>query len=436
MQRTCYFVVLNIVLLSAIHFPLAAQSISTYADGLVAPQGLEFDGQGWLWVAEQGTGNDDGRISIVTPDGIVHPFLIDLPSNIVQGQPESVHHILLDGNNLWGTLGLGETDPASLLLRADISGFTPGDTPLSLNDVTTEDIGTFVLAADLTDDSEQTNIYNLTMDSSGDLYIVDASANAVVRRQAGSGSLSIYAELPATANQSGVGPPFVQAVPTGIIASGSSLYVATFGGFPFTSGESRIYEVASGGTVSEYASGFTGAIDLTRDLDGDLVILQYGSFSNGFQPNTGRAIKLASSGNETLTTGLNFATGIAYDTDGNIYFSMMEDGEIQKFGVPTSVDDIIGTADQNILDHSYPNPFRTSTNISFTVGDPGDVRVEVFNVLGQQVRTLVNNFVTAGKHEVVWDGTDAAGRKLSPGKYIYRLSTNSASTSRSAILLR
>ncbi|MDL1878035.1 hypothetical protein FBQ85_23120, partial [Cytophagia bacterium CHB2] len=61
-------------------FSLAGQShgqniATVYASGLTGPIGIAVDGRGWLWVAEQGTGNQDSRVVVVTTDGQVHPFL-------------------------------------------------------------------------------------------------------------------------------------------------------------------------------------------------------------------------------------------------------------------------------------------------------------------------------------------------------------------------
>jgi len=77
------------------------------------------------------------------------------------------------------------------------------------------------------------------------------------------------------------------------------------------------------------------------------------------------------------------------------------------------------------LRQNYPNPFNPSTVIPFELaaGDESSrVQLEVFNVLGQRIRTLVDARVRPGAHEVAWDGTDRAGRATASGIYIYRLS--------------
>ncbi len=76
----------------------------------------------------------------------------------------------------------------------------------------------------------------------------------------------------------------------------------------------------------------------------------------------------------------------------------------------------------NALGQNYPNPFNPSTLIPFETSAGGRVRLEVFNVLGQRVVTLVDEARPAGPHKAQWDGTDAAGRAVAAGVYIYRLS--------------
>ena len=73
------------------------------------------------------------------------------------------------------------------------------------------------------------------------------------------------------------------------------------------------------------------------------------------------------------------------------------------------------------LGQNYPNPFNPSTIIPYQVPTAGRVRLEVFNVLGQRVATLVDEERPAGVHTAVWDATDAAGRAVGAGVYFYRL---------------
>ena len=76
---------------------------------------------------------------------------------------------------------------------------------------------------------------------------------------------------------------------------------------------------------------------------------------------------------------------------------------------------------------SYPNPFAGQTTIEFTLSEPDVVRINVFNALGQQVTTLRSDYMSAGAHEIHWDGTDTSGRELAPGVYFVRITTSTGS---------
>ena len=73
------------------------------------------------------------------------------------------------------------------------------------------------------------------------------------------------------------------------------------------------------------------------------------------------------------------------------------------------------------LGPNYPNPFNPSTLIPYQLPSPAPVRLEVFNLLGQRIATLVEEVQPAGFHHARWDGTDAAGRAAGAGVYLYRL---------------
>ena len=78
------------------------------------------------------------------------------------------------------------------------------------------------------------------------------------------------------------------------------------------------------------------------------------------------------------------------------------------------------------LGQNYPNPFNPSTLIPYQLSAPSPVRLEVFNILGQRVTTLVDGQQGAGAYMARWDGTDAAGRAAASGVYFYRLTVAGA----------
>ena len=87
------------------------------------------------------------------------------------------------------------------------------------------------------------------------------------------------------------------------------------------------------------------------------------------------------------------------------------------------------------LGQNYPNPFNPSTLIPYQIPTAAHVRLEMFNVLGQRVATLVDGEQSAGAHTAQWDATDAAGRAVGAGVYVYRLSSGGATVSRRMVLI-
>ncbi|HGY56554.1 MAG TPA: T9SS type A sorting domain-containing protein [Caldithrix abyssi] len=73
------------------------------------------------------------------------------------------------------------------------------------------------------------------------------------------------------------------------------------------------------------------------------------------------------------------------------------------------------------LHQNYPNPFNPTTTIAYELATTENISLKIYDVLGREVKTLVNGVVPAGKHTISWDGTNNAGNKVSSGVYIYSL---------------
>jgi flagellar hook assembly protein FlgD len=73
------------------------------------------------------------------------------------------------------------------------------------------------------------------------------------------------------------------------------------------------------------------------------------------------------------------------------------------------------------LKQNYPNPFNPTTTIEFSLPIAADVQLTVFNILGQQVASLINEQVSAGNHSILWNANGSNGMKLSSGIYFYML---------------
>jgi hypothetical protein len=88
------------------------------------------------------------------------------------------------------------------------------------------------------------------------------------------------------------------------------------------------------------------------------------------------------------------------------------------------------------LYQNSPNPFNPSTNIIFSIETSTFVKLEIFNLIGQNITTLVNQALKAGSHEVAWDGVNSDNNQMPSGIYFYRLTVGEASAIRKMVLLR
>jgi hypothetical protein len=91
---------------------------------------------------------------------------------------------------------------------------------------------------------------------------------------------------------------------------------------------------------------------------------------------------------------------------------------------------------RNALHGSHPNPFNPMTTIDFEVGEPDDVRLEIFDLEGRRVRVLLTERRAAGPHRIRWDGADDAGHAIASGVYLCRLSIGSDAFAGKLLLLR
>jgi subtilisin family serine protease len=88
------------------------------------------------------------------------------------------------------------------------------------------------------------------------------------------------------------------------------------------------------------------------------------------------------------------------------------------------------------LSQNYPNPFNPRTTIEYSLSERSRVTLTVYNILGQEIQTLVDKEQNAGRYSVVWDGKDEQGKSMASGVYLYRLSTGKLSMSRKMLLLK
>lgn len=93
-------------------------------------------------------------------------------------------------------------------------------------------------------------------------------------------------------------------------------------------------------------------------------------------------------------------------------------GNVALFDIQIDSEDFPSTP---ILNQNFPNPFNPSTTIPITLSHRLPVRLEIFNVTGQTIRSLIDHFLEPGVHEITWDSRDDLGNPVSSGMYLYQL---------------
>jgi hypothetical protein len=88
------------------------------------------------------------------------------------------------------------------------------------------------------------------------------------------------------------------------------------------------------------------------------------------------------------------------------------------------------------LDGNYPNPFNPTTDVKFSLSEPGAVRIDVFNIKGEKVRTLVDGEMEAAFHTVTWNGVDDSGRNVGSGVYFYKMRAGKYTSTKKMILMK
>jgi hypothetical protein len=88
------------------------------------------------------------------------------------------------------------------------------------------------------------------------------------------------------------------------------------------------------------------------------------------------------------------------------------------------------------LDQNFPNPFNPSTTLPYSLKEGAHVTISIYNVLGQNVKTLVNEYQDAGHYTKVWDGHDDSGSEVASGIYFYRIKAGDFSDIKKMVLMK
>ena len=238
---------------------------------------------------------------------------------------------------------------------------------------------------------------------------------------------------------------------TKLSSSGNSLVYSTYLG---GSGEDKGHSIAVDGSGSAYVTGYTfstdfptlnpyqttfhGVIDVfVTKLSSSGNSLVYSTYLGGSSFDYGYSIAVDGSGS-TYVTGYTYSTDFPtlnpYQTDQsnkNVFVTKLE-----PFSVGVEEYDIDNLPSDYNMSQSYPNPFNPTTTIEFNLPKRSNVTVKIYNLLGQQVQSLVDQEFSVGNYKVTWDGSTSGGGHASTGVYFYRIVTENFVETKKMVLLK
>jgi hypothetical protein len=313
-----------------------AGPVTVFATGLNNPRELKFGPDGYLYVAEGGTGGTNttvgqctqvpfpigpelgsttgGRISKISPQGVRTTVTESLPSS--------------QTSDLVGTLISGAADVEfvgntlyALLSGAGCSHGVPS-VPNGIVKVNSD--GTWSLVADLSswlqshpaahpeqDDFEPDGTPYSMVNVRGDLYVIEPNHGELLKVTTG-GEISRVVDI--SASQGHI-------VPT-VVAYHGNFFVSNLNTYPLQEGSSSIYKITPSGEIKVWAKGFTAVLGIAIDDRNRTYILENTVGADFPTPGLGRIIRIDPSGAKTtIASGLNLPTGLTIGPDGNLYVS-------------------------------------------------------------------------------------------------------------------
>jgi len=130
-------------------------------------------------------------------------------------------------------------------------------------------------------------------------------------------------------------------------------------------------------------------------------------------------------------------TMIVHTTSGNYTFELSEIDQItfEPVGANEDFIEFLEKVPIKFL-KNFPNPFNPETTISFELNQKGETLVDIFNVKGQKVKTLLNEELDVGVHNLFWKGLDEQNKRVSSGVYFYKVNVNNEEKINKMIMLK
>jgi hypothetical protein len=310
----------------------ASSNPDAVASGLNNPRHIFFGSDGTLYIAEAGVGGDmdsqgpfgpvkagtTAQVSAVAPDGtqsVVVPELVSMDAGF--GQIEGVTSVTVTDTSYWLTLGMGTQEP--LVEGAQV------ESVVEIDKATGEVLQTIDLRTFETDNNPDearevvSNPADLAVGADGALYIADASGNSLLKWTEADG-LTLFAAWPASDD-----PDIPQSVPTSVaVGPDGDIYVGFLSGFPFPVEGARIERLAPDGSLKETYEDLTYVTDILVTAEGTVYAVEMaGGYGDvGFNPDSGRVVKIVDGEIGVVRDGLNYPYGIAQDAEGNLFVTV------------------------------------------------------------------------------------------------------------------
>jgi hypothetical protein len=424
------------------------QAQAPFASGLQLPSKIIFTPRGHLLVAENGTGPNAGRISIVDRLTSVRRTLISgLPAGINSAEgtpaPSGPSGVVLVGNTLYILIGEGDSvlagsipgttvanpNPSSPILSSLISvtlgtsiDDIAGNVALTPSDHATLKNGqqvvagsganqmTFKLIADFELNVRHSDPYGLAI-IGGTAYVADAGQNSIRKVLLSTGTITTLNVFPSVPNTSGIGGPVIEAVPDSIRADGNRLLITLLTGFPFLPNIAKAITMdPATGAYSTIVDGLTSAIDVapvatdTGKLD---VIAEHSSNLLAGAP--GRILIVPEGSNASAATfsvpNIAAPASIAVDPHtGEIFVAQIFPGTILILGanfppmpqsiipVVASVPGVFGSRFETSLQISNPHPYPLSGTINIRAA--AEVKSLPYQLAAFETKTYANIMTT------------------------------------------
>jgi hypothetical protein len=376
--------------------------VEVYATGFVNPIGIDIDANGNLWVAEQGSGSGNtSKISVVTPNGQVYPFLINLPSSMPAFEPTGAQDVFLD---IDGKVLIVQSKHAAVdtleerILVVDPAGWMPGDSPLTRSNIEDE----IQIGATLSD----SNPYKIEVGPNDDWFVIDAGGNCIFRRERSSGTISVFSTF------SPVGQS--EAVPTGLVYTGSNFYVSILTGLPIPIGAAKVYDVDLSGNKTIYQDGLTALVDVAiNPVDGAVYAIQHGEMGPPWINSKGRLFRIQNGVVDTLISEMPRPAGMVFAPNGDLFVTTLQDDNLLKISNLSVVPVELTSFSANVLDAKVTLDWSTATELNN-------------NGFEVQRKSVVGDFATIGFVKGAGTSTSQhnysfTDKDLVAGKYFYRL---------------